>query len=141
MESRQLKNKTHYDKHAGHGLEPLRVGDNVFIYTEGSWKPGQVLEHCSPPRSYIVQASDGRMLRRNRRHLRTTHYSASCDDRNGNHIDSPTSANSEIVRDCNSPCANSEIVRDRNSSANSEIVRDRRDDQSVGSRNTVAAIM
>ena len=98
LKSRQLKNKTHYDKHAGHGLEPLKAGDPVFIYTERSSKPGQVLEHHSSPRSYVVQASDGRKLRRNRRHLRTTRYRAAHDDRNDEHIVYP-SLNPENVHD------------------------------------------
>ncbi|XP_061170309.1 uncharacterized protein LOC133179617 [Saccostrea echinata] len=84
LKNRQLKTKIHYDKHAGQGLEPLRAGDPVFIYTEGSWKPGEVLERHSSPRSYVVQASDGRKLRRNRRHLRTTRYRAAQTQANGN---------------------------------------------------------
>lgn len=46
------------------------------MYTDGKWKSGQVLEQLSSPRSYVVQSSDGRKLRRNRSHLRTTNYRA-----------------------------------------------------------------
>ena len=97
LKSRQLKNKTHYDKHAGHGLEPLKAGDPVFVDTERSWKPGQVLEHYSSPRSYIVQASDGRKLRRNHRHLRRTRYRVAHDDRNDEHIEYPNDSVNTVL--------------------------------------------
>ena len=100
LKSRQLKNKTHNDKHAGRGLEPLKAGDPVFVYTEKSWKPRQVLEHHSSPRSYVVQASDGRKLtRRNRRSTLTKNrYRAAHDDRNDEHIEYPF-LNTENVHD------------------------------------------
>ena len=34
------------------------------------WKPATVVKHHHTPRSYVVQAEDGRKYRRNRRHLR-----------------------------------------------------------------------
>lgn len=70
LKSRQLKNKIKFDKHTGPGLEPPRAGDSVFLYTEGKWKSVQVFEQHLSPRSYVVQSSDGRKLRRNRRNLR-----------------------------------------------------------------------
>lgn len=82
LKSRQLNNKIQFDKHAGPGLEPLKAGDAVFLYTEGKWKPGQVIEQHASPRSYVVQSSDGRKLRRNRRHLRATNYRAENAPRN-----------------------------------------------------------
>lgn len=36
LKSLQLKNKIQFDKHSGSGLESLKAGDAVFLYTEGN---------------------------------------------------------------------------------------------------------
>ena len=67
----QTRQKSHYDKHSKF-LAPLKPNDTVR-YKHGSiWKPAMVLSEHTAPRSYIIQTSDGTILRRNRRHLKRT---------------------------------------------------------------------
>lgn len=116
LKSLQLKTKIQFDKHAGPGLEPLRAGDAVFLYTEGKWKSGQVLERHSSPRSYVVQSSDGRKLRRNRRHLLATNYRA----KNAPRTDGMRNCgNPEVVRDniLIRDCLDNSNEKDANNSA------------------------
>ncbi|CAC5415254.1 unnamed protein product [Mytilus coruscus] len=44
------------------------------MYTDGKWKAGKIIQKHHTPRSYVVQTSDGRRYRRNRRHIRPTAY-------------------------------------------------------------------
>ena len=43
--------------------------------TGGKWKPGQIMQKQYTPRWYVVQTSDDRRYRRNRRHVRPRAYS------------------------------------------------------------------
>ncbi|CAC5370731.1 unnamed protein product [Mytilus coruscus] len=74
LEIRQRKAKTNYDKHCGPELKQLKQGDSVVMYTDGKWKAGKIIQKHHTPRSYVVQTSDGRRYRRNRRHIRPTAY-------------------------------------------------------------------
>jgi hypothetical protein len=49
-------------------------GDSVVMLTAGKWKPAEVTRRHDTPRSYVVQTSDDRKHRRNRKHLRPTNY-------------------------------------------------------------------
>ncbi|CAC5358429.1 unnamed protein product [Mytilus coruscus] len=75
LEIRQRKTKTNYDKHCGPELKQLKQGDSVVMYTDEKWKAGKIMQKHHTPRSYVVQTSDGRRYRRNRRHIRPTAYS------------------------------------------------------------------
>ena len=73
LEQRQDTQKLYHDTRA-HDLPPLATGQQVRVqdHASGRWKPATVTATCDEPRSYLVEAQNGRILRRNRRHLRTT---------------------------------------------------------------------
>ena len=65
--------KKHHDRHASSELKELQPGPKVRMQTwtdSREWKPATVVRHHHTPRSYVVQADDGRNYRRNRQHLR-----------------------------------------------------------------------
>ena len=54
-------------------MKELQPGTKVRLqpWTDSKeWKPATVVKHHHTPRSYVVQAEDGRKYRRNRQHLR-----------------------------------------------------------------------
>ena len=62
----------YYRKHGVRSLSGLKPGQTVRVKHDGQnqWSPaGVVSGFGSTPRSYIVGTSDGKTLRRNRRHL------------------------------------------------------------------------
>ena len=65
--------KKHHDRHASSELKELQPEMKVRMqpWTDfREWKPATVVRHHHTPRSYVVQADDGRNYRRNRQHLR-----------------------------------------------------------------------
>ena len=67
----QVRQKSHYDR-SSKVLLPLKPKDSVR-YKHGSiWKPAIVISNHTAPRSYIIQTSNGMILRRNRCHLKRT---------------------------------------------------------------------
>nr|XP_054591203.1 uncharacterized protein K02A2.6-like [Nothobranchius furzeri] len=70
----QLRQKQHFDKRAK-ALPVLSPGDTVHMHTQRGWEPAVVVHQRKEPRSYMVQTPEGKMLRRNRRHLRNIHPS------------------------------------------------------------------
>ena len=67
----KVKQKFYHDESA-HELPPLYAGNSVRMLPlpgEKSWRPAEVVSHTSP-RSYVVKTDQGRLYRRNRRHLR-----------------------------------------------------------------------
>lgn len=74
LQVRQDKQKEQYDRTARQPLCPLFPEDRVRILNPSSsiWEPGIVQHIADTPRSYIVAAEEGGVLRRNRRHLRRT---------------------------------------------------------------------
>uniref|UniRef100_A0A3P8TE00 Integrase catalytic domain-containing protein n=1 Tax=Amphiprion percula TaxID=161767 RepID=A0A3P8TE00_AMPPE len=81
--------KQNYDHHAK-PLPELHKGENVRMPSGDKWKPAVVLKRHNQPRSYVVCTSEGRMLRRNRRHLRQTAES----------VFPPTAAESDVDMNC-----------------------------------------
>ena len=73
LTERQDKYKTNYDRSAK-DLDPLYEGQSVLVQDQdtGKWKPGTVKLKCVEPRSYIIAMPNGRLLRRNRVHIRGT---------------------------------------------------------------------
>ena len=71
LQQRQEVQRTNHDQHS-RDLSPLFPGQNVRIQTLPSslWSPAVVREKCQEPRSYVVETQNGRVLRRNRRHIR-----------------------------------------------------------------------
>ena len=53
-------------------LKPLKTGENVVMRHENKRKHGTVERRHETQRSYVVQTSDGRKYRRNRKHIRPT---------------------------------------------------------------------
>jgi len=84
LKERQNKQKHYYDKQSK-PLEPLKNGQKVLIHDGEKWsKSATVKRKHRSPRSYVVQTSNGRFYRRNRRHLRPTnsHRNQLSDDEN-----------------------------------------------------------
>ena len=51
-------------------LPTLQPKDQVRMQVQGHWIPAVVVREADTPHSYIVQTSEGRNYRRNRKHLR-----------------------------------------------------------------------
>ena len=68
---RQSYQKSQHDRHI-RDLPNILEGQRVRVYDPDSskWSPAVVTQRCVEPRSYIVQSSSGKSLRRNRNHLR-----------------------------------------------------------------------
>lgn len=71
LKQRQKKQKQYYDRMAKY-LPDLQPGEGIRIQKGDSWKPAVVLGKHEQPRSLIVKTPDGKLFRRNRRHLRKT---------------------------------------------------------------------
>lgn len=74
MQSKRTISKEHYDRSASGELPPLEIGSYAYAkpaprHRGDPWIHGRVVEE-SGPRSYTLQNSDGRMIRRNRVQLR-----------------------------------------------------------------------
>ncbi|KAK0139061.1 hypothetical protein N1851_024415 [Merluccius polli] len=83
----QSRQKQRYDQRAKL-LPALTSGDTVHMHTRRGWEPAVVIRQRDEPRSYTVQTPAGRMLRRNRRHLRKIHPSLFRDTGLDEHVDS-----------------------------------------------------
>ncbi|XP_056006741.1 uncharacterized protein K02A2.6-like [Ostrea edulis] len=71
--TRQAKQKRKFDRHVpASDLKPLVQGENVMIKHNEKWMHGSVVEKHETPRSYIVETSNGKKYRRNRRDLKST---------------------------------------------------------------------
>ena len=68
---RQSYQKSQCDQHI-RDLPNILKGQRVRVYNPDSskWSPAVVTQRCVEPRSYTVQTSSGKSLRRNRKHLR-----------------------------------------------------------------------
>ena len=51
-------------------LPELKKGDQAYMQVNSKWLPIVVTDMAKTPRSYVVRRPDGRMYRRNRKHLR-----------------------------------------------------------------------
>jgi hypothetical protein len=74
LDFEKTRQKYYHDERSGAELPPLKPGDHVRMSPMPEskvWQPGVVLQHHETPKSYIVQSGQ-RVLRRNRRHLRTS---------------------------------------------------------------------
>ena len=72
LKERQHMQKHYYDQHSK-PLEPLENGQKVLIHNGEKWvNYATVQRKRHTPRSYIVRTDDGKLYRRNRRHLRPT---------------------------------------------------------------------
>ena len=51
-------------------LPELKKGDQAYMQVNSKWLPVVVTDMAKTPRSYVVRRPDGRMYRRNHKHLR-----------------------------------------------------------------------
>ncbi|UYV78046.1 K02A2.6-like [Cordylochernes scorpioides] len=65
----QYKMKEYYDRNAKI-LPKMSSGEQVNAKTSNAWRPATIIGEANQPRSYIIQNNEGRMLKRNRVHLR-----------------------------------------------------------------------
>ena len=73
LEKTKENQKKYHDRHASKDLKELQPGTKVRMQpwtAAKEWKPATVVQHHHTPRSYVVQAENGRKYRRNRQHLR-----------------------------------------------------------------------
>eukprot|EP00057_Strongylocentrotus_purpuratus_P029010 XP_011683484.1 PREDICTED: uncharacterized protein K02A2.6-like [Strongylocentrotus purpuratus] len=72
LQRRRDRMKSDHDRHAGRVLPLLKVGQKVRTLhpEDNTWLPAEVSRVCPEPRSYEVTTPNGRVLRRNRSHLR-----------------------------------------------------------------------
>ncbi|XP_048257540.1 uncharacterized protein K02A2.6-like [Haliotis rufescens] len=72
LEERQLQQKEHFDNRAGEELPPLIPNQPISVRDQqsGRWKNATIVGKSPEPRSYIVETTEGSILRRNRRDLR-----------------------------------------------------------------------
>jgi hypothetical protein len=68
LDAQKLKQKKYYDKTAK-DLKPLKDGDVIRMAFDGGWRKAQVLKKLDR-RTYRVRTEDGRVFRRNRRHMK-----------------------------------------------------------------------
>ncbi|KAG5866226.1 hypothetical protein JTB14_034308 [Gonioctena quinquepunctata] len=64
--------KYYYDKKGVENLPKVKEGDKIVIRKDGIWEPGTVIGEHQSPRSYIVEDDSGKILRRNRKLLKTS---------------------------------------------------------------------
>ncbi|KAG5881048.1 hypothetical protein JTB14_016699 [Gonioctena quinquepunctata] len=63
--------KCYYDKKGVKNLPKVK-GDKIVIRKDGIWEPGTVIGEHQSPRSYMVEDDSGKILRRNRKLLKTS---------------------------------------------------------------------
>ncbi|KAG5873325.1 hypothetical protein JTB14_005305 [Gonioctena quinquepunctata] len=64
--------KCYYDKKGVKNLPKVKEGDKIVIRKDGIWEPGTVIGKHQSPRSYIVEDDSGKILRRNKKLLKTS---------------------------------------------------------------------
>lgn len=67
--NKQNKSKTFYDKTAKQRPE-FEPNQMVLFRNNNKWQSGKIINKHETPRSYIIEQSDGRLFRRNTRHVR-----------------------------------------------------------------------
>ena len=73
LENTKESQRKYHVLHASREMKELQPGTKVCMqpWTNSKvWKPATIVKHHHTPRSYVVQAEDGRKYRCNRQHLR-----------------------------------------------------------------------
>ena len=80
LHQRQMKQQLHYEQ-GEKDLQPLLEGQPVFVQDQQSkkWEPAVVMEKDEESRLYTVQTPAGKVVRRNRRHLKPANGQRSCE--------------------------------------------------------------
>ena len=105
---RQLQQKSYHESRGTRSLPELFSDQHVMIrdHVTGSWKPAIVKDVIADePRSYNVEQPSGGILRRNRRHIRTTGEHHQVDNGNDG---GPSEGSDETRRDVPDDNANAE---------------------------------
>ena len=117
LEKRQQKQRQYYNRGA-RSLLPLSPGDAVRYKTGSKWQPAIVVSKHTTLRSYIIRATNGNILRRNRRHLKRTveappelNYSIDDDEEMTENLQEPLASSSGLER--SQPSQSSEVVTER----------------------------
>ena len=117
LEKRQQKQRQYYNRGA-RSLLPLSPGDAVRYKTGSKWQPAIVVSKHTTPRSYIIRATNGNILRRNRRHLKRTveappelNYSIDDDEEMTENLQEPLASSSGLER--SQPSQSSEVATER----------------------------
>ena len=75
LQNRQNKQKEHHDKTTSKvPLKPFKVGDEAVMRHDNKeqWRHVTIKKQHETPRSYVVETPEGKVYRRNRKHLRHT---------------------------------------------------------------------
>ena len=74
LRDRQVSQKSTYDSRVGAELPQLYAGQHVrFQYQpSGNWMPARIVRETDEPRSYLLETSNGTLLRRSRHHIAET---------------------------------------------------------------------
>ena len=74
LRDRQVSQKSNYDSRAGAELPQLYAGQHVrFQYhPSGNWMPARIVRETDDTRSYLLETSNGSLLRRSRHHIAET---------------------------------------------------------------------
>lgn len=95
LTERQHKQKLYFDRQTK-TLPDLREGENVRMQRGESWQPAMVLHKHEQPRSFVVRTPDGRVYRRNRKHLRKTTEKTFTMDGHDNNLEEDTQTQPNI---------------------------------------------
>ncbi|GBN74771.1 hypothetical protein AVEN_209677-1 [Araneus ventricosus] len=68
---KQARTKLYYDKQA-HVRPEFISGEKVMVRVGTKWEPAVIVKRHSTPRSYLVKNKNGRIVRRNKCHIRKT---------------------------------------------------------------------
>ncbi|GFU49542.1 integrase catalytic domain-containing protein [Nephila pilipes] len=111
---RQNTQKLHYNKTA-HPLPELKQRENVRIlnFKNKTWEFAKIVsKHKLHPRSYFVKNQSGKILRRNRKHIRKSntsfHIETDPNDTSTFHSDSEVVLNPQNMQHCNESNCNAQ---------------------------------
>ncbi|GAA6075537.1 uncharacterized protein K02A2.6-like [Tachysurus ichikawai] len=111
LRQRQKKQKQHYDRIAKY-IADLQPGEGIRMQKGDPWKPAVVLEKHEQPRSFIVKTPDGKLFRRNRRHLRKTRETHSSTFEKS--VDMDTDSQQSVNASQNNALDSKDITNERN---------------------------
>ncbi|KAA0714109.1 Retrovirus-related Pol polyprotein from transposon opus [Triplophysa tibetana] len=100
LKQRQLKQKMYYDKNTKQ-LPEISPGDKVRVQQGQIWNPATVLRKHDLPRSYVLRTSDGKIYRRNRKHLLKTKEQEFPSTNDKDDFDTESNASATLEREIN----------------------------------------
>ena len=126
---RQAQQKYFHDQNGVKELPQLVPGQRVTVQSDsGKWTPAIIRNQCQEPRSYQIELPGGKILRRNRRHLRSVVTAQNRSDFQREKmgppviIDPPAPSVSELPVQSRSVISNSQVQNSKSSSTPSPAV-------------------